>query len=545
MKAAAFVCASAVALAAALIGRDAAAAQDEQRTPPPSEAPQLAPTPATAASIDPTEAPDAARDRPPAPPPPDGAQALPPPPVAAPGEATGAATIADTVQAPQAKPGMGVSVGPIELKASGYFRAPLRLAFRSRGEGVKEGEGSYNIHTPWLVDDDYFRSGFQYTRIQESDWSELYFSAGNKYLTGDIAFMGSLFTDWARPILDRQWGIAQGYVTFRWQSLGPRLKFRMHVRAGSFWDRFGWLESYDTYVFGRTHQMGGQVRLEFELPSVTLWLVQGVGAHLDAIEANQGLTLLNYLHAGAEILRVARLGFYFLDSLANDKRQLKEVQDGSMRVVGLDLRLLPWVGSFYLAGSVVQANRAQYLSPVIEVMHSWGGRGLTENYLGTDKSDGTGSLYSLAGEYTFSLRTALTRVAPERLTWVKGGDLQLRWFGLVGYTLSKQIDPDPSVNRDGRLAFKWGSELFWQPFSFLFASLRYDRVIADVQDDASAFRILSPRLGFTTRWMVGAQIFLQYSRYFYGERVRLRPGQVALETLPDTDVVKLQAQIAF
>ena len=136
MKAAAFVCASAVALAAALIGRDAAAAQDEQRTPPPSEAPQLAPTPATAASIDPTEAPDAARDRPPAPPPPDGAQALPPPPVAAPGEATGAATIADTVQAPQAKPGMGVSVGPIELKASGYFRAPLRLAFRSRGEGV-------------------------------------------------------------------------------------------------------------------------------------------------------------------------------------------------------------------------------------------------------------------------------------------------------------------------------------------------------------------------------------------------------------------------
>lgn len=515
----------------ALLSTAALAQEPENQAPqePPHAAPQAPTEPSTPLPLTP----------------PGATPELQPTPQPMPQDSAPRPSIADTVQAPLVKPGMGVSIGPVDLKASGYFRAPLRLAFRSRGDSVKEGEAGYNIHTPWLVDDDYFRSGFHYTRIQESDWSELYFSAGNKYLTGDIAFMGSLFTDWARPILDRQWGIAQGYVTFRWASEGPRLKFRMHVRAGSFWDRFGWLENYDTYVFGRTHQMGGQVRLEFELPKVTLWLVQGVGAHLDAIEANQGLTLLNYLHTGIDIQHLAQLGFYFLDSLSNDKRQLKEVQDGSMRVIGLDLRLSPWVGTFYLAGSLVQADRAQYLSPVIEVMHSWGGRGLTENYLGTDKSDGTGSLYSLAGEYTFSLRTLLTRVSPERLRLVKGGDLQLRWFGLVAYTLSKQVDFDPTINRDGRLQFKWGSELFWQPFSFLFASLRYDRVIGDVQDDASGMRIVTPRIGFTSRWLIGAQIFLQYSRYFYGERVRLRPGQVALETIPDTDVVKLQAQIAF
>ena len=57
--------------------------------------------------------------------------------------------------------------------------------------------------------------------------------------------------------------------------------------------------------------------------------------------------------------------------------------------------------------------------------------------------------------------------------------------------------------------------------------------------------VLTPRIGFTVNWLVGAQIFLQYAHYDYGERVRLRPGQVALETLPDTDVVKLQAQVAF
>ncbi len=85
----------------------------------------------------------------------------------------------------------------------------------------------------------------------------------------------------------------------------------------------------------------------------------------------------------------------------------------------------------------------------------------------------------------------------------------------------------------------------WQPLSFLFGSLRYDRVILDVLDDASGFRVITPRIGITVNWLVGAQIFLQYSHYDYGARVRLRPGQVALETLPDSDVFKLQAQLSF
>lgn len=450
-------------------------------------------------------------------------------------------------QVPQPQPGVGISVGPLELKASGYFRAPLRLSYRSRGDAVMEGEAANNIHTPWLIDDDYFRSGFLYTRLQESDWSELYLSVGNQHLEGKVALMGSMYSDWARPLIDRQWGIAQGYLTYHYKALGPRLNFRMHVRAGAFWDRFGWLENYDTYVFGRTHQMGGQVRLEFELtgPKITIWLLQGVGAHLDAIESNQGLTLLNYVHAGVDIRKIAQVGFYFLDTLSNDRRQLKELKDANLRVVGLDGRLNTWLGLFYLAGSVLSASQAQYMSPVIEVMHSWGGRGLTENYLGIEKSDGTGSLWSLAGEYTFSTRAVLTRFRPEKLSFLRSGDLQLKLFGLTAYTLSKQVDPDPAVNRDGRLGYKWGTELLYQPLSFLFFSLRYDRIIPDVQDDASAFRILTPKIGVTVNWLLGAQVFIQYSRYFYGDRVRLRPGQVALETLPDDNALKLQAQISF
>ena len=446
-----------------------------------------------------------------------------------------------------AKPGMGMSVGPVDFRASGYFRAPLRLSFRDRGANVTAGEAQTSIHTPGLVDDDYFRSGFLYSRTQESDWSEIYLGAGNKYLRGDVALMGSLYSDWARPIIDRQWGIAQGFLTFHWQAEGPRLRFKLMARAGSFWDRFGWLENYDTYLFGRTHQMGGQVRFDFELLSsgISFWLLQGAGAHQEAIESNQGLTILNYLHAGVDVRRIGQIGFYFLDAQSRDKRQLKELRDAGMRVVGLDALLNLWLGRFYLGGSIITASQVQYLAPAIEALHSWGGRGLYENYLGVEKSDGVGSLWSLGGEYTFSLRTAMSRFAPERTRFLNRGDLLVKLFAMTVYTLSQQVDMDPGINRDGRLSFKWGGELFYQPLPYAFVALRYDRVVLDVQDDASGLRILTPRIGATVNWMLGAQIFLQYSRYWYGERVRLRPGQVALETLPDDNVLKLQAQISF
>ncbi|MDW8281512.1 MAG: hypothetical protein RMK29_07365 [Myxococcales bacterium] len=450
-------------------------------------------------------------------------------------------------QVPQApEPGIGVTVGPVDIGLRGYFRAPLRLAWRGR-DGVQPGESSYNVRSPWLVDDDYFRSGFAYTRIQESDWAEIYFTIKNKYLSAEVALMGSLFSDWARPLLDRQWGISQGYLTFHWNAEGRRLRFRMHVRAGAFWDRLGWLENYDTYLFARTHQMGGQVRLEFAFSKLKIFLLQGVGAHLEALEINQGLTLLNYLHTGVAYQDMLQFGFYFLDAAARDRRQLQEQSDADMRVLGLDGELrTAYTGRLYLGASLVTAQQANYLSPAIEVLHAFGGRGLTENFLGTEKSEaGTGALWNLAVETHHSLRAILDRSAPHRGRWLRGGDVSLRLFGLVTYVQSRQIDLDPLINRDARLYFKWGTEAAWQALPWLAASLRYDRVILDVQDEQSAFRIITPRITLTANWLLGAQIYLQYSRYFYGERVRLRPGQVALETRPDEDVFKLQAQLTF
>jgi hypothetical protein len=439
----------------------------------------------------------------------------------------------------------------LQLAMHGYFRAPMRLSWVRRAEGTtKPNEGNYNYRTPFLVDDDYYRSGFAYTPVNESDYAEVYMMVGNEKLTAAIAFMGSLYSDAARPILDRQSGISQGWLRYRWEPYkSGGFALRVNLKGGAFWDRFGHLPRYDTYIFGRTHQMGEQVRVEADVGGTTFHVLHGLGTHLEAIDANQGLTLLNYVNLGARYGQLVEGGFYFLESVARDKRQLKELTDSELGVVGADVRAdTRYGGRLYLATSYVRADQATFAAPAIEVMHSYGGRGITENYLGTQKSDnGTGSLSNFGFQWDLSV-TGLVRgwlgpQHPQVLPW--GGDVTASVFGLYTFQQSKQSDPDPRVNKDDRKMWKYGAELGYRVTSWIGASFRYDRVVLDVDDSANTFRILSPRLSLYTSLLTQETIFVQYSRYLYNERIRLRPGQVQLESIPDDNVLKIQAQIVF
>jgi hypothetical protein len=437
----------------------------------------------------------------------------------------------------------------------GYFRAPLRMAWVRRPEGTaKANEGNYNYRSPFLIDDDYFRSGFAYTRLAETDFTELYLMVGNERVSGAISLQGSLFSGSARPLIDRQLGIAQGWVSYRFRPEFGQTKGYVELKAGSFWDRYGWLPYYDTYIFGRTHQMGARARFELETKGATLFYTHGVGTHLEAIESNQGLTLAQTISVGASFRKIVELGLYFLESDMREKRQLKDLTDANMRVVGTDLRVdSKYAGRLYAGLSRVTVERGEYLAPVLEVMHSYGGRGLEENFFGTEKSDhGTGSLTNFAFQYDVSLAQVLSKAKGRPihvLPW--NGDISAALFGLYTAVGSKQVDPNPALNRDGRKQFKWGAELSYRVNAYVGASVRYDRVVLDVDDSANSFRVVSPRLAFFPHFLppgnvLGAeQIFIQYSRYMYNERVRLRPGQVQLETLPDDNVVKVQAQMSF
>ncbi len=433
----------------------------------------------------------------------------------------------------------------------GYFRAPMRMTKAARPEGsTKENEGQYNYRTPYLIDDDYFRSGFAYTPVNESDWAELYFSVGNEKVTATLSLQGTLFSDAARPIIDRQPGVAQGWLTYR-----TKLDFipwfdrvRLRVKGGAFWERFGHLPKYDTYIFSRIHQMGENVRLEFDKDAWTLWLQHGVGTHLEDISANQGLTFIHYASAGVSWDRTVELGTYVFDASARDKRPLKELTDAHLGIIGVDLRAdTHYAGKAYAATSYISAEQATFQSPALEVMHSFGGRGLTENYFGTQASEnGTGSLWNVGFQYDLSLADTYKMASGSTsspLPW--NGDVFASLFGLYSFVNSKQASPDPLINKDGRKSFKWGAEAGYRVTEWMAFSTRYDRVVLDVGDSANSFRILSPRLAFFTSFLTREILYVQYSRYMYNERIRLRPGQVQLENIPDDHVVKIQAQMTF
>jgi len=420
-------------------------------------------------------------------------------------------TVSVTKEAP-AQTSKALEVGDVRFELHGYARMPLSAQTTPR--------------EPYLVDNDYYLSGFAYTRLYEPDWSELFFSATRGNYKAEFGLFASLYSDYASARLENQLGVAQASVTAKhFMDVEP-----LTVQLGVFWDRFGYIEPYDTYVYGRTHQ--GGVKVAYDLPGGGR-VQTGIGLHQAQLQQNLGLTPIAHVAAAYPLPHVTglELGIYTLRTWTRDKRQLSPIKDGTMWVAGLDARYrMPRkLGTAYLAFGVYDMDHVLYLAPALEVMHSTGGRGLTENFLGLDASeDGSGRMYTLATD----VKTAIT------------DRIGARAFGMATWVRSPQADEmDPLINKDRRLYLKWGAEPSFSIIPQLRASARYDRVILDVYDAENSFRVLSPRITFPLdTW---GELFFMYSHYWYGDKVRLRPGQVPLETMPDSDVFKLQAQVVW
>jgi hypothetical protein len=407
------------------------------------------------------------------------------------------------------QPAKALEVGDVRFELHGYARMPLATQGTPR--------------EPYLVDNDYYLSGFSYTRLYEPDWSELFFSAKHGNYKAEFGLFASLYSDYASARLENQLGVAQASVTAKhFLDVEP-----LSVQLGVFWDRFGYIEPYDTYVYGRTHQ--GGVKVAYDLPGGGR-VQTGIGIHQAQLQQNLGLTPVAHI-AGAYPVGPVELGIYTLRTWTRDKRQLSPIQDGTMWVSGIDAKYkLPENrGTAYLAFGYYNMDHVLYLAPALEVMHSTGGRGLTENFLGLDSSDdGSGRMYTLAAD----VKTHIT------------DEIGVRAFGMTTWVRSPQVDEmDPQINRDRRLYLKWGLDPSYKLLPQLVLSARYDRVILDVYDSENSFRVLSPRITFPLdTW---GELFFMYSHYWYGDKVRLRPGQVPLETMPDSNVFKLQAQVVW
>ncbi|MBI5537657.1 MAG: hypothetical protein HY898_33345 [Deltaproteobacteria bacterium] len=445
----------------------------------------------------------------------------------------------------------GGKLPPLRFALHGYFRAPMRFSRVHRAAGTTTSEeGEYNYRTPFLVDDDYYKSGFLYLPINERAWNETYLSVGNERMTATVGLASTQFSDAETPTIDKQFGIAQGWLTYRYkivEGLGLR------VKGGAFWDRFGYLPKYDTYIFGRTHQVGGQARLEFQTGPFTFWVLDGVGTHGEDIASKHGLTMVHYAHGGVSYDRTVEVGVYYLNASTKDKRQFQDITDSDMTVLGVDARVSTLLGKGYVAYSSIDANRVLYLSPALEVMHSYGRR-IMDNYLGTDAktNGGMGFLKNLAFQYDFSvanLYRGLMKTKASPLPW--GGDITASVFGMLTKVQSDQptdwstTDTIRDTRRDGVSKWKWGTEGGWRATEWAGIFLRYDHVVPDQDDSATTFRVISPRIALFTHFLTQEMIFVQFSRYWYKQAVQLRQGEIQGERYPDEKVFKLQAQITY
>ena len=102
---------------------------------------------------------------------------------------------------------------------------------------------------------------------------------------------------------------------------------------------------------------------------------------------------------------------------------------------------------------------------------------------------------------------------------------------MATWVRSPQVDEmDALENKDRRLYFKWGVEPSYWLLPKLRVSMRFDRVILDIYDSQNSFRVLSPKIAFPLdNW---GEVFVQYSHYWYGDKVQLRPARCRSRASP-------------
>jgi len=416
----------------------------------------------------------------------------------------------------------------------GYARMALRTH-----------EHPFGSRPPYLIDDRYFESGFAYTRANESSWAELFLSAEKGRTRFVAGLFASDFSDWSQVKLEEQSGVATGYVEHTWDLPDPEV-CELGLKVGVFWERMGYVEPYDTYVFGRTHIAAAMLRLRLlDLAYVRF----GHGAH--ARVANQGFSSVSWLAPGIDLgwLDVGLVGVRtWTEDGDYEFGPLKDASS-SLRVLGGQATVeLPAFGRLWAAVAHYEARTVEFLGDTIEVLHATGGQKLTANYLG-DEGRGTGELLAVVWDVAWQPRQTLEALAgPDGGRALAGLDVRL--FGMTAHVIGEHRREDPAENRHDRRYLKWGTEVLYRPVALgwrqPFVALRYDRVILDTDHESLAFRLLSPRLGVTPT--EGVDVFAAYTVYDYGDNLYAMPDvrqTVGADTRPDEQVFKLQAQVSW
>jgi len=432
----------------------------------------------------------------------------------------------------------------------GYLRAPMMVGVGHR-DNPGPGQSSTTFHSPIIPDGQYL--SWQSTPHNKSDWAELYLSVGNSLAKGTVSLQGYNFYQGSFSDSVKQLGVSDGYV-----DLTPDLGYdnvRLSLRAGAFSNKYGSAGrydagEYDTYMFGRVHNAGGALHVDFDIDeNNTVWGEYGLGVKKpDPSQYNNTrFTMLQHVHAGFNHTKDMQFSAHYLNSWTQEEeRNMKNdgsdtagtsvtnVPDGKMWVAGLDARFeLGAFGYLYGAYSHVGLKDALTVGRAIEVIHASGGGefglGMVDNYLGLSCvgpggantpyyktgqacSKGTGSVDTLLAQYEFGLTNFLQQSSGGERFWGDGPDLTLKLYGMYN-----KVKSDVAAN-DGIHKLKYGADLAYAALPWLTAGVRFDRVQPNSRIAEQSFAILSPRLVFKSKFVTREAITLQYSRYMYNQR---------------------------
>jgi len=443
----------------------------------------------------------------------------------------------------------------------------MMLGLSNRADPVSStGTKHWQItHAPnRLLDADY--NSFAYTRLSEGDWAELYVTAKRPHVAATVGLMGRWYTWAGYEDGNAGWLPAQAWVELDSDVDVGALQPNVKLQVGVFWQRWGMFEKYDTYMFGRFHQAGGALEARLPLGGFELRLQEGFGTNRNgAPSAGTGLTLLHYTHVGLRHGKLFDAGLYHNTSWTRDPSlfvgsgavpeeetsvppgpdgepgggSYAAAREARVDVYGADLHLrVPHAGHSWLAASRIHVENGWALPGIVEVLHSPGGSGLADNYLayGSVGSSGSGSLFSLGLLYENSLQGL-------------AGFPEGRWpdlaFSLFGMLVNTRRELEPGAEASAALdQLKWGSDLTLKLLPWLAFMLRYDNVDLDADAPGQAFRVVTPRITFTSHVLATESIWLQYSRYFYDD-LTLETDATQPYARPDQHVIKLQANLSF
>jgi hypothetical protein len=271
----------------------------------------------------------------------------------------------------------------------GYIRAPMRVGMGSKDDPGPDESGT-TLHRPIIPDDQYL--SWQSSPHNRSDWGELFFTVGNNWAKATVGIQSYNFTEATWGATETQLGIAQGYVTL-FSDLGYE-NVRLRWKVGAFSDKYGSAGvydagEYDTYMFGRTHQMGETLRMELDLTEAwTLWGEHGIGTKRPDPNPynNARFTMLHHAHVGLESGRDMQFSAHYMHSWTQEEPResmtttgantsIVDGGDGKLWVAGADARFdFGAFGYLYAGYSHIGATRALTVSRAIEVLHASGGR---------------------------------------------------------------------------------------------------------------------------------------------------------------------------